>query len=108
MRNKKFFIARLKHASLPEVIYRLKHTLLTRRLGHLLERNRSPVTVPEADFYQIDRLRLPDLNSAISQDHIGQILNGKVFNLNTDSLALKTCEKKCQGVFCSDIEQEFF
>jgi hypothetical protein len=108
MRNKKFFIARLKHVSLPEVIYRLKHTLLTRRLGHLLERNRSPVTVPEADFYQIDRLRLPDLNSAISQDHIGQILDGKVFNLNTDSLALKACEKKCQGVFFSDIEQEFF
>ncbi|OEU79043.1 MAG: hypothetical protein BA873_07685, partial [Desulfobulbaceae bacterium C00003063] len=105
IQNKKFYITRLRNASLPEVAYRLRRAFLTWRLGQLLKGNTSPVKIPIIHLYDISNLELPNLKGNINQDHIKQILNGEVFSLDTDKAVLEAFEEEYRDVFFSHVRQ---
>lgn len=101
----KLYIARLKTASLSEVIFRATQAFLVLQLRILLRRKRNPVQVPKIDPADVESLELPSFQLQVSKDIVEGIIQGKIFSLNEDKNILRRFEEEFRHIFFADIKQ---
>ena len=100
----KFYINRLKHASIPELAYRAKQVFLIWQLRVQLKNNKMPVQATVLDPLNVKRLKLPHFEGKIEKECIEKILDGKCFCQNTDKAVLKEYEKEWSITFFANIK----
>lgn len=99
----KFYLARLKNASVPELVYRLRQVLLVACLKRLIRSSRDPVKVPVAARPDVRSINWPTFRLEIGREDIEEILRGKVYTLNSDPALLTRAEETTGRLFFSDI-----
>lgn len=102
MKNIKFYLIRLRNASAPELMYRARQLYLALRLRYLFKKSEKPVHVPTNS--ELNSVDLPHFRGNVGENRVSQILNGKVFNLNSDISGLKELGEKYSDVFFSDVK----
>ena len=99
-----FYLLRLRNSSLPELIYRAKQFYFLKRLKRQISENKNPVAVPKIDYEDFKNLRLPSFQGNVSKNLIQEILDGKLFTLNTHIDAIRKFEKNLGYIFFADIK----
>lgn len=99
----KEYILRLQHASLGELVYRLKQILLVFRLKRMLGKYRVP-PVPKINRKDIRKLKIPAFDGSVPEDLVRRILEGKYFALNTDQKSIKDFGTENRSTFFSKIK----
>ena len=102
-RNRQFYVVRIKNASLSELAHRAKEALLIWRLKLFGPKASKSNYVPQVNPEHISNLELPDFDGNIDIDQIEEILDGKIYTLNTDKTAISGFEKKCISLFFCDV-----
>lgn len=102
--NKSFYLARLRNASLPELVYRTGQLLLTRRLKCASKTTKAFIDIPTSS--DVSALQLPSLKCGVTPEMVKEILNGRVHTLGADRADLAAWEEQHRGTFFSDIEIE--
>ncbi|HBG04830.1 MAG: hypothetical protein A2075_11470 [Geobacteraceae bacterium GWC2_58_44] len=92
-----FLFSRLKHASLPELAYRVRQTARGARIRRAVRRGRFPYALPEAAPRAVRALALPEFHPAVSRDTVEAVLAGARFTLNTDRETLLRWEAELAG-----------
>ena len=92
-----FLLSRLKHASLPELTYRVRQTVRAARFRRAVRSGGLPFTVPEADPSVIRALALPTFHREAGAASVESILDGARFTLNTDPETLLRWEAELAG-----------
>ena len=92
-----FLLSRLKHASLPELTYRVRQTVRAGRFRRAVRSGALPFTAPEADPSVIRALALPTFHREAGAASVESILSGTRFTLNTDPETLLRWEAELAG-----------
>jgi len=100
----RFYLLRLKKASLPELIYRAKEAVFVWQLKGLWERGVNPLRVPVMDSSDVEGLEMPSFSCEIDEDMVERILGGEVFGLNTESALLRDFEERHRHIFFARIK----
>ena len=103
-RRLRFYLLRLKHASIAEIIYRAKQEIFILQLKHAVKQGRRPFQIPEIDPADIEGINLPTFDPHFSEDTIKEILRVKTFSLNTDPWKIREFEERYRSSFFSDIK----
>ncbi len=99
----RFYLARLKNASIPELMYRLGQVLLVKRVKRLFRSGTDPVKMPGAGRSNHQSLTWPVFRLEIGREHIEEILRGKVYSLHSDPELLAGAMESTGRIFCCDI-----
>jgi len=99
-----FYLVRLKTASLGELVYRARQFILVRRLKKKVAQGQQILSIPEVVPNQINKLHMPELNGHVSEQEVEEILQGRVFSLNTDLEGIREFERKTRHLFFNDIK----
>lgn len=102
-RNLKAYFARMKNASLPEMVYRVNQAITVRRMRRSLALRKKAARVPPLDRVNIDDLRMPFFASNVDDADVQAILGGRVFTLNGERQALEQFERRWQGTYFAGI-----
>ena len=92
-----FLLSRLKHASLPELAYRVRQTVRAARFRRTVRGGRLPFIVPLANPSVLRALALPTFHATRGAASVEAILGGTRFTLNTDPESLLRWEAELAG-----------
>ena len=94
LKNFRFYLTRLRRASLPELFHRFRQAETQYRAGRQSRRGRLPCRIPPVDQHHIIALDMPDFAGRVARSDVDRILSGFRFTLNTvsDDLAQYECE----------------
>jgi hypothetical protein len=98
-------LLRLKHASVPEIAYRLRKLLAARRMMAALARGRAAFAVPAVDpgriaALRMPELRLPELRLPADGDLLQRLLGGEASTLNAGIEDIRRFEDRHRSTFC--------
>lgn len=96
-------MVRLRNASVPEVVYRVRQAMLVRGLRGQFQSAQSFLNIPGVDRSVLEGLKLPDFFAPADQALVRSILEGKTFTLNGNAQEIDRFEEGCRGRFFSDI-----
>jgi hypothetical protein len=102
-RNLKAYLTRLKHASIPEMAYRVGQILRVRRLRAPTCAGRRPIEIPAIDAARINDLQLPAFSVEIDAVDIEAILKGRVYTLGGKQSAVDRFERATNDKYFADI-----
>lgn len=98
-----FYLLRLRNASTPEIIYRIREFLLIHRLKSRVINEKNPISVPHITRDEIDALVLPTLKGG-GGDGLGPVIIRLEPNtLNADYNVLSQYEDRKREIFCTDL-----
>lgn len=89
-----FLLSRLKHASLPELAYRVRQSARSARVRRALARGHIPFPMPQTDPRAVLELVLPTIQPAVSRGTVEEILAGGRFTLHSDEVTLARWERE--------------
>lgn len=95
-------ILRLKTASMPELLYRLKQLLVVLRARYPMQGGRAG-PIPKVDPADIEQLKMPGLHPRSCLENIDSILAGGTFTLNMEKSVQERFERYSKNLFFSDI-----
>ncbi|CAB1064758.1 Heparinase II/III family protein [Olavius sp. associated proteobacterium Delta 1] len=104
MKIRKEYIQRLKCASAGEVLFRLKQAVENRYLKWKIQNNRFELKISELKREDIEQLALPAIKGEVTKEQVQQILDGKVFRLNTNKTEIENFEEKNRDAFSSSVK----
>jgi hypothetical protein len=99
----KFYLARLKNASLSELVHRIREAATIWRLRARFARGGLCLKILSIDYAAAEGLRLPDFQYCLDDKVRGALLEGKVFTLNGDRERIERFETESRGVFWADV-----
>ncbi|MEW6709412.1 MAG: alginate lyase family protein [Candidatus Riflebacteria bacterium] len=101
-----FLISRLRNASLPELIHRVREVKLIARLRKTVRYGDAPFPVPSSGRDEAPLLKMPDVISSVSASHLQEYLGGVTNCLNGDAGEIKEFEERNRKTFFSNVGQE--
>lgn len=108
----KFYISRLKTASLPELIYRARQVFFAWQVKALLKRAENLLDGLSANLEaavslaSLKELKLPLFHHQVSEEMIQQIIEGKLFTLNAEAQKLLEYERRYSLLFLPRIDSK--
>ena len=89
-----FLLSRLKHASLPELAYRVRQGARSARIRRAVRRGRTPFPMPQPDPWALLELALPTFQPEVTRGTVEEILAGWRFTLNSGEETLARWERE--------------
>src|SRR5208283_1403195 len=105
LNGKRFYLTRLRNASLPELLYRIKELCFLRRTRSEADRLPASLRALAADRFEIEGLALPTLRTTTPDDLLVAIKNGRTFSLNASETDIDRVEETWKRTFFSDVKQ---
>ena len=104
MPNLKFYWARLKKVSWPELGYRARSAIQTWRLRTWFHQGNPRLgKIPQVDSKVVKALQVPDTQWGVDEETIGRLLGGEAFTLYGDRRSIEQFEESYRGKFFADI-----
>ena len=97
-----FYILRIKTSSLIELVHRFREFTAVLKLKKEFTGGKSGVEFSSGDI-DFENLNLPELYSRVTQIQVRQILDGRIFTLNTPIEEIRSFEDQCRGQFFNDV-----
>jgi Heparinase II/III N-terminus len=101
-RNLKSYLLRIRRASVCEVAYRVRQSILIAQMRRAFA-NKHLIDVPRIDAREIERLQLPDFSFYIDDSVLQKLFAGDVFTIGGDREAIDHFEKETRGKYFGDI-----
>jgi hypothetical protein len=105
LQGKRFYLTRLRNASLPEILHRVKEVRFLRRTRSEAVRLASSLSALGAERFEIDGLALPTLHATTPDDLLAYVKQGRTFNLNASETDIDRFEETWKSAFFSDVKQ---
>ena len=105
LNGKRFYLTRLRNASLSELLYRIKELYFLRRTRSEADRLPASLRALATDRFEIEGLALPTLRTTMSDDLLAAIKNGRTFSLNASETDIDRIEETWKRTFFSDVKQ---
>jgi hypothetical protein len=99
----KFYLLRIKNATVPELIQRAWEAMDTLRLRIKFHKGRLALKIPAISTSVIASLRLPEFQYEVAPQVFKSLASGGVFTLNGDRQTIEKFEEKWRGVFFGDV-----
>lgn len=101
-----FYVSRLRHASVPELIHRTVEVLSVRKMERLLKAGKPLFIIPDVSDSEMESLRLPEIILKDRNDDGQDLSHGKINTLNADEDGIRKWEKAWQGTFFSHVSPD--
>ena len=92
-----------RRAKAGEIVRHLRHAAENYYLRRQIQKKRFKLKVPEVSRGEIDTLKLPALNGAVTDSQVIRILQGGAYRLSTKNADIQKLENNFRHTFCADI-----
>jgi hypothetical protein len=99
----KLYLTRLKNASLPELMHRIREAILICGLRAYFARGAVNLRIPPVDHGIVANLQLPEFHYSVDEQTLKVFLAGGVVTLNGDGGKIARFEEENRGLFFADV-----
>ena len=101
-----FYVHRIRQAFVAELFHRVSEAFFVKKAGRLVRAGRLSFAVPDIPQREIEELKLPEMESCDSSNHMQETIQGRPCTLNSEESAPQRFEKTWRKTLFSDIKPD--